>query len=165
MIKPLILTLLLGVGVVSGEDRTFKVTFYCSCPKCTGKYSPTFGGLGNTATGHAPIPFRTVAVGDPALLGKWIYFEDLGGWVLASDTGAPCTLPQTRKSHPTLVVGGVLSSNTSNERTRKSLWIHQSSSASPGCVAKNQIDVYVGGREMHQNALRLGVQEWIGRIR
>jgi hypothetical protein len=34
------------------------------------------------------MPFRTVAVGDPGLLGRWLYIEDLGGWVLASDTGA-----------------------------------------------------------------------------
>ena len=34
------------------------------------------------------MPFRTVAVGDRALLGRWLYIEDLGGWVHASDTGA-----------------------------------------------------------------------------
>jgi 3D (Asp-Asp-Asp) domain-containing protein len=41
-----------------------------------------------TKRGNQPMPFRTVAVGDPALLGRWLYIEDLGGWVLASDTGA-----------------------------------------------------------------------------
>jgi 3D (Asp-Asp-Asp) domain-containing protein len=40
-----------------------------------------------TKRGHQPIPFRTIAVGDRNLLGKWLYVEDLGGWVLASDTG------------------------------------------------------------------------------
>ena len=41
-----------------------------------------------TRAGHQPIPFRTVAVGDRSLLGRWLYIEDLGGWVLASDTGS-----------------------------------------------------------------------------
>ena len=40
-----------------------------------------------TKQGHQPIPFRTVAVGDRRLLGRWLYVEDLGGWVLAADTG------------------------------------------------------------------------------
>jgi 3D (Asp-Asp-Asp) domain-containing protein len=40
-----------------------------------------------TKQGHQPIPFRTVAVGDRSLLGRWLYVEDLGGWVLAADTG------------------------------------------------------------------------------
>jgi len=42
-----------------------------------------------TKRGNQPMPFRTVAVGDRSLLGRWLYIEDLGGWVLASDTGAP----------------------------------------------------------------------------
>ena len=41
-----------------------------------------------TRLGNQPIPFRSVAVGDRTLLGRWLYIEDLGGWVLASDTGA-----------------------------------------------------------------------------
>jgi len=41
-----------------------------------------------TKQGNQPMPFRTVAVGDPHLLGRWLYIEDLGGWVLASDSGA-----------------------------------------------------------------------------
>jgi len=41
-----------------------------------------------TKQGNHPMPFRTVAVGDPRLLGRWLYIEDLGGWVLASDSGA-----------------------------------------------------------------------------
>jgi 3D (Asp-Asp-Asp) domain-containing protein len=41
-----------------------------------------------TKRGNQPMPFRTVAVGDRALLGQWLYVEDLGGWVQASDTGA-----------------------------------------------------------------------------
>jgi 3D (Asp-Asp-Asp) domain-containing protein len=40
-----------------------------------------------TKRGNQPMPFRTVAVGDRRLLGRWLYIEDLGGWVLASDTG------------------------------------------------------------------------------
>jgi 3D (Asp-Asp-Asp) domain-containing protein len=41
-----------------------------------------------TKRGNQPIPFRTVAVGDRKLLGRWLYIEDLGGWVHASDTGS-----------------------------------------------------------------------------
>jgi 3D (Asp-Asp-Asp) domain-containing protein len=41
-----------------------------------------------TKQGNQPMPLRTVAVGDPRLLGRWLYIEDLGGWVLASDSGA-----------------------------------------------------------------------------
>ncbi len=41
-----------------------------------------------TKRGNQPMPFRTVAVGDRSLLGRWLYIEDLGGWVLASDSGA-----------------------------------------------------------------------------
>jgi 3D (Asp-Asp-Asp) domain-containing protein len=40
-----------------------------------------------TRQGNQPMPFRTVAVGDRRLLGRWLYIEDLGGWVHASDTG------------------------------------------------------------------------------
>jgi len=40
-----------------------------------------------TKQGNQPMPFRTVAVGDRRLLGRWLYIEDLGGWVHASDTG------------------------------------------------------------------------------
>jgi 3D (Asp-Asp-Asp) domain-containing protein len=40
-----------------------------------------------TKRGNHPIPFHTVAVGDRKLLGRWLYIEDLGGWVHASDTG------------------------------------------------------------------------------
>jgi 3D (Asp-Asp-Asp) domain-containing protein len=41
-----------------------------------------------TKQGNQPMPFRTVAVGDRRLLGRWLYIEDLGGWVHASDTGS-----------------------------------------------------------------------------
>jgi len=44
-----------------------------------------------TKTGHHPLAFRTAAVGDRRLLGQWLYVEDLGGWVHASDTGRRCS--------------------------------------------------------------------------
>jgi 3D (Asp-Asp-Asp) domain-containing protein len=59
--------------------RSMRITFYTcaeSLPQCL------------TKSGNQPIPFRTVAVGDRRLLGQWLYIEDLGGWVHASDTGA-----------------------------------------------------------------------------
>jgi hypothetical protein len=69
-------------------------------------------------------------VGDKSLLGRWLYFEDLGGWVLAADTGVVCT-----------------------QRAKKK-----------GCVAENQVDIFIGGPEMHRHALRMGVMEWTGKI-
>jgi len=58
--------------------RVMRVTFY-TCGEGSSRCL--------TRRGNNPIPFRTVAVGDRALLGSWIYVEDLGGWVHASDTG------------------------------------------------------------------------------
>lgn len=58
--------------------RSMRITFYTCAegtPECL------------TKQGNQPMPFRTVAVGDRRLLGRWLYIEDLGGWVLASDTG------------------------------------------------------------------------------
>ncbi len=60
------------------DARVMRVSFY-TCGEGTKECL--------TRRGHHPIPFRTVAVGDRALLGKWLYVEDLGGWVHASDTG------------------------------------------------------------------------------
>jgi len=60
------------------ESRNMRVTFYT----CAEGFSHCL-----TKQGHQPIPFRTVAVGDRSLLGRWLYVEDLGGWVLAADTG------------------------------------------------------------------------------
>lgn len=77
-----------------------------------------------------PIPFRTVATGDPLLLGRWIWFDDLGGWVYASDTGTDCRSKAAKKL---------------------------------GCVAADQVDVFVGGPEWHRHAARMGVQEWVGK--
>ena len=59
--------------------RTMRVTFY-TCAESSAHCL--------TKRGNQPMPFRTVAVGDRALLGQWLYVEDLGGWVQASDTGA-----------------------------------------------------------------------------
>jgi 3D (Asp-Asp-Asp) domain-containing protein len=61
------------------ESRTMRVSFYT----CAEGFAECL-----TKQGHQPIPFRTVAVGDRGLLGRWLYVEDLGGWVLAADTGA-----------------------------------------------------------------------------
>ncbi len=61
------------------ESRTMRVSFY-TCAEGSARCL--------TRQGHQPIPFRTVAVGDRDLLGRWLYIEDLGGWVHASDTGA-----------------------------------------------------------------------------
>ena len=75
----------LGEAAVAGpgdasecETRSMRVTFYT----CAEGFSHCL-----TKQGHQPIPFRTVAVGDRSLLGRWLYVEDLGGWVLAADTG------------------------------------------------------------------------------
>src|SRR5512140_3032288 len=84
---PCVVILALALSVPAGAaaaplsgcgTRTMRVTFY-TCAESSSRCL--------TRRGHQPIPFRTVAVGDPALLGRWLYSEDLGGWVLASDTG------------------------------------------------------------------------------
>lgn len=67
-------------SVAPGEcvTRSMRITFYTCAegtPQCL------------TKQGNQPMPFRTVAVGDRRLLGRWLYVEDLGGWVHASDTG------------------------------------------------------------------------------
>jgi 3D (Asp-Asp-Asp) domain-containing protein len=76
-----LLTLATGrgeAGELSCEPRIMRVTFY-TCgegfPQCL------------TKRGNLPLPFRTVAVGDRSLLGRWLYVADLGGWVHATDTG------------------------------------------------------------------------------
>jgi hypothetical protein len=43
-----------------------------------------------TKMGHEPVAFQTAAVSDRRLLGRWLYVEEFGGWVYASDTGRPC---------------------------------------------------------------------------
>ena len=58
--------------------RSMRITFY-TCAEGTAECL--------TKRGNQPMPFRTVAVGDRRLLGRWLYIEDLGGWVHASDTG------------------------------------------------------------------------------
>ncbi len=65
-------------GTRACVPRTMRVSFYT----CAEGFSHCL-----TKRGHQPIPFRTIAVGDRALLGRWLYIEDLGGWVHASDTG------------------------------------------------------------------------------
>lgn len=133
------------------REITFKVTFYCSCRICCGRYSPSVGGAGLTARGNQPIPFGTVAVGDPELFGKWIFFEDLGRWVLASDTGAPCR-------------------NISRTGNQKKSGLSPTGlktifQARPlPCVGKRQVDVFIGGPNLHSRALELGVQEWVGHV-
>lgn len=64
----------------------FKITAYCPCEKCCGKWAD-----GITATGTAATQGRTVAV-DPAVieLGSTVYFEGADGLVsgfVAEDTG------------------------------------------------------------------------------
>ena len=78
----LLLALTLGVparAAAGCPSRTMRVSFYT----CAEGFRHCL-----TKRGHQPIPFRTVAVGDRALLGRWIYVQDLGGWVHASDTGS-----------------------------------------------------------------------------
>jgi 3D (Asp-Asp-Asp) domain-containing protein len=71
----------LALPVAAGAEcvtRSMRITFYTCAegsPQCL------------TKQGNQPLAFRTVAVGDRRLLGRWLYIQDLGGWVLASDTG------------------------------------------------------------------------------
>jgi hypothetical protein len=134
----------------ASSERQFKITFYCSCAKCCGRHSPQRGGKGLTAMGNAPIQFRTGATGDPSLLGKWVYFEDLGDWVHLTDTGVKCAATKASKTAPAQTSMRF----TLGKRRRAT-----------GCVSADQIDIFVGGPEWHKHALRMGVMNWKGRVR
>lgn len=131
------------VNLTSPQKRAFKITFYCSCWRCCGRHSPQKGGHGDTTLGNTPLPWRTAASGDPALAGRWVLLPDLGGEVYVSDTGVRCARTGVK-------VG------TSRGRRENS---------QRGCVAPNQLDIFVGGPEHHVDALRLGVQWWEGEVR
>jgi hypothetical protein len=60
------------------RERRMRVTFYTCARGDT---------LCLTRLGSRAVPLRTVAVGDPALLGRWLYVPRLGGLVRADDTG------------------------------------------------------------------------------
>ena len=45
----------------ASDGRLVRVTFYCSCPKCCGRYSPALGGSGRTASGVFPVEGVTIA--------------------------------------------------------------------------------------------------------
>jgi hypothetical protein len=62
--------------------REMRVTFYTLAEGTQSKL---------TKMGHQPLAFRTAAVGDRRLLGHWLYVEDPGGWIYASDTGRRCS--------------------------------------------------------------------------
>ena len=68
-----------AAGLAECVTRPMRITFY-TCAEGSRHCL--------TKQGNQPMPFRTVAVGDPRLLGRWLYIEDLGGWVHASDSGA-----------------------------------------------------------------------------
>lgn len=143
-----------GVNLTHGEKRVFKITFYCSCKKCCGRFSPQKGGHGDTTLGNTPLPWRTAASGDPALAGRWVLLPDLGGEVYVSDTGVTC-------KGVAGAGGSARGRSTTGAKGRgrlKKPW-------SGGCVAPNQLDIFVGGPEHHVDALRLGVMWWEGEVR
>jgi len=75
--------LALLLSMLSCAPREMRVTFYTLAEGTPSEL---------TKTGHHPLAFRTAAVGDRRLLGQWLYVEDLGGWVHASDTGRRCSV-------------------------------------------------------------------------
>lgn len=73
----------------ASKERTavFRITGYCSCKKCCGKYSPEVTGKkSKTATGTTPKQGRTIAV-DPDVIpyGSKVYIN--GNEYIAEDTG------------------------------------------------------------------------------
>lgn len=102
-------------------------------------------------TGHAPIPFRTAASGDPSLVGKWVILPDLAGPVFVSDTGVVCKTSSN--------LGGPPARGSSRGYSRR-----RKPSKSKGCVSSNQLDIFVGGPEWHKAAARMGVMEWEGEV-
>jgi hypothetical protein len=77
--------LALLLSTLSCTPREMRVTFYTLAEGTESRL---------TKMGHQPLPFRTAAVGDRRLLGRWLYVEDLGGWVFASDAGRRCRARQ-----------------------------------------------------------------------
>lgn len=73
--------LALLLSMLPCTPREMRVTFYTLAEGTESKL---------TKKGHHPLAFRTAAVGDRRLLGRWLYVEDLGGWIHASDTGRRC---------------------------------------------------------------------------
>lgn len=70
------------------KTATFKVTAYCTCRECCGKYSPEVSGKpASTASGTSPCAGRTVAV-DPSVipLGSTVIIN--GHSYIAEDTGS-----------------------------------------------------------------------------
>ncbi len=127
------------------ELRKWSVTFYCSCAICTGPSSPQRGGKGLTATGTVPIPFYTAATGDRALLGRFLWIPHLRARVRLEDTGKPCLPGAT-------------------DRDRHGDLITNPSTASIQCVARDQVDIFVGDSRWHQTALALGRRRLLGRL-
>jgi hypothetical protein len=74
--------LVLLLSMVQCTSKEMRITFYTLGEGASAKL---------TSLGHHPLAFRTAAVGDRRLLGRWLYIEDLGGWILASDTGRRCS--------------------------------------------------------------------------
>jgi hypothetical protein len=81
--------------MLSCTPREMRVTFYTLAEGSESKL---------TKMGHHPLAFRTAAVGDPRLLGRWLYVEDLGGWIHASDPGRRC---RGQKPAPCLAENGL----------------------------------------------------------
>lgn len=77
-----------------GEWKRWKLTFYCSCPICTGPSSPSTGGHGLTKSGTRPIAWKTAAVGDRRLLGRLLYIPSLMTVVKLEDTGSALSVDQ-----------------------------------------------------------------------
>lgn len=77
----------LGVKPVEAAERnmtslgTFKITFYCPCRKCSGKYGH------HTSSGAIATEGRTIAVDTSVIpYGTKVYIEGFGEYV-AEDTG------------------------------------------------------------------------------
>lgn len=80
----LILCALMAQPVYAGERSlgTYRITFYCNCPKCCGSWSG-----GKTASGTWPTRYRTVAAGNDLPFGTMIRIEGFEDIRVVEDRG------------------------------------------------------------------------------
>lgn len=67
----------------NNEANEYKITFYCPCEKCCGKWAG-----GNTASGTKPTASRTVAAPKSFAFGTQIRIDGLGHYVVEDRGGA-----------------------------------------------------------------------------
>lgn len=77
-----------GIEGLYKNKATFKVTHYCGCSKCCGKWS---SGSDENAVGCLGInltPHHSIAVNPKVIPLGTVLYDDSGDWYIAEDTGS-----------------------------------------------------------------------------